>query len=62
MTKAKTTPAEREKIETLIREGGITAREFRSASPYPRSYMTREARLLDDLADIAQLYLEELKG
>ena len=61
MPKAKITAAEREKNEALIRESKIAAKEFRSASPYPRSYMTREARLLERLAAIAQLYLEEKK-
>lgn len=47
--------AEREKIGELIQNAKIGAQVCRSA------YMGITARLLDDLADVAEKYLKELK-
>lgn len=53
MTKAKITPAERSKIEALIREAKITAIVCSHYS------MPTVVQQLKDLADVAERYLEE---
>ena len=60
MAKAKITPTERKKIEALVNKARDRALCCRGLKPWglPRISMSR---LLDNLADVAERYLEGLK-
>lgn len=55
MTKTKITAAKQEEIETLIRKGRKVAESLRWST------MDNLAQSVDDLVDVAERYLEEVK-